>query len=129
MENKKEIIKDIIISVLIVIIVTLILIILSYKKLSIRKVVGEIENYNFSPEMQNVLSSSAEQNDVENVVITYSIDSSTLKKYENTNEYNKGKNNPFQMESNSLTNVINQETNSTVNNSSNTFFYGSNNLK
>ena len=92
-----SIIKDIIISILIVICIILILIIILYNKTGLTKFVPEVEEYQMSEEMAEHLGETAEQE--ENTVVTYKIDSTDLKSAEITKEYDKGKKNPFAMES------------------------------
>lgn len=89
-----EIVKEIIISLLLVACVGVIGTVVFYNKLALGKVIPEAEEYSLSSEMQNELKNSkldvAEEN-----IINYYIDASDLKKYEKTNEYIKGKSNPF----------------------------------
>lgn len=89
-----EVIKDLIVSILIVICIGIILSIIFYDDIAIGKVIPEAEEYALTTEMQNDLQNS-NLDDAEEIVINYYIDASDLKKYEKTNQYVKGKSNPF----------------------------------
>lgn len=97
-----NIIKDIIISVLIVTCIVLILVVIFYNKTGLTKFIPESEEYNMSEEMQNDFTQTAEQED--NTIITYKLDASDLKQVEKTNEYDKGKKNPFSESSEGVNN-------------------------
>lgn len=103
-----DLIKDIFISILIVICIALIISVIFYDKISITKVVPESEQYQLSEEMQEGLNDSYTE-DSKEIVTTYYIDAADLKKYEQTKEYNKGKKNPFAVESEDIqdANLIN----------------------
>lgn len=89
-----EIIKDLIISIIIVICVVVFLSMFFYDKISLTKIIPESEEYSLTEEMKEEINDkSLEQ--IEEVVTKYYIDAADLKKYEKTNEYNKGKKNPF----------------------------------
>lgn len=113
----KNLIKDIIISFLIIIAIILLIIVICYDKVSIGKVIPKIEEYKLSDDIKNEIDQESADNQTE-IVTTYQIDSSDLKQYEKTKEYNKGKVNPFTQYSNSVTNTTGNNTN-TGNNSSN----------
>lgn len=98
-----SLIKDFIISMLLVFCIVLVLSIIFYDKNSLGKVVPQSEEYMLSDEMQEELDKSYTDEDKE-IVTTYYIDSADLKKYEKTKEYNKGKKNPFAVESDSSSN-------------------------
>ena len=89
-----EIIKDLIISLLIVVCIGIALSIFFYDKIALGRVIPKVEEYALSAEMQNELEYT-ELDNAEEVVINYYIDAADLKKYEKTNEYVKGKSNPF----------------------------------
>ena len=89
-----EVIKDLIVSLLIVVCIVIILSMLFYDDIALGKVIPEAEDYTLSTEMQNELEYS-KLDDAEEVIVNYYIDASDLKKYEKTNEYVKGKSNPF----------------------------------
>lgn len=96
-----DLIKDLFISILIVICIVLVTSIIFYNKISISKVIPESQEYALPTEMKEDLSESYTEEATE-VVTTYYIDSADLKKYEKTKEYDKGKKNPFAVESDSL---------------------------
>ena len=89
-----EIIKDIFISILLIICIVIILSLIFYDKIAISRIVPQAEEYLLTEEMQEEIQESDLQ-EAEEVVINYYIDKTDLKKYEKTNEYVKGKNNPF----------------------------------
>lgn len=89
-----EIIKDFIISLLIIVCIGVIFSIIFYDEISIGKVIPEAEQYVLTNKMQKDLENT-KLDDAEEVIINYYIDASDLKKYEKTNEYIKGKSNPF----------------------------------
>jgi len=110
-----DLIKDLIISILIVISIALVISVIFYDKISLSKVIPESEDYKLTEQMQKDLNETQESEPKE-VITTYYIDAADLKKYEKTNEYVKGKQNPFAQESIDLTsNII---TNSNLNNGS-----------
>jgi len=89
-----EIIKDLVLSILIVISIAIILSIVFYDKIALTKIIPKAEAYTLTDEMQKELLNS-QIDDAQEVIINYYIDASDLKKYEKTNEYVKGKSNPF----------------------------------
>lgn len=115
-----EIIKDTFISLLIVACIAIILSIVFYDDISLGKVIPEAEDYTLTNEMQKELEDS-ELDDAQEVIVNYYIDASDLKKYEKTNEYNKGKSNPFGAAeiSDSTDNTVDGENNSSSTNDSN----------
>ena len=108
-----DLIKDLIISILIVICITLVVSIIFYDSIALSKVIPQSEQYELSDEMQNDLKET-QVDKSKNIVTTYHIDAADLKKYEKTNEYNKGKQNPFAQESVDVSNntIINGDSNS-----------------
>ena len=92
-----DLIKDISISVLIVIAIILVVIIVLYNKTGLIKIIPEVESYKMSEQMEKDLNDTVIQE--ENTVVTYKIDSTDLKSAEKTNEYDKGKKNPFAFQS------------------------------
>jgi len=97
-----EIIKDLIISILLVACIAIILSIVFYEKISLSKVIPESEEYVLPEEMEEELKNKNIE-EVEEVIVNYYIDAKDLKKYEKTKEYDKGKVNPFAIESSSPT--------------------------
>lgn len=119
-----KIIKDFILSMLIVICVIIILCLIFYDDISLNKFIPESQEYSLTEE----ISKEMEENDFEGmkeVVTKYYIDASDLKKYEKTNEYNKGKKNPFAVEETPTANNIidsNNNTSSGIKNNSTSFY-------
>lgn len=105
-----DLIKDFIVSILIVACIILIFSVIFYDKISLSKVIPKSEEYSLSDEMQEDIDESLSEEGTE-IVTTYYIDAADLKQYERTKEYNKGKKNPFAMESSSVTNKVNNTTN------------------
>lgn len=93
-----EIIKDLIISILIIICIIIILSLVLYDKIAITRVIPETEQYFLTEEMEEEIENSKIE-ETQETVTTYYIDASDLRKYEKTNEYVKGKSNPFSMSS------------------------------
>lgn len=116
--EKFGIVKDAIISLLIVITILLVLSILFYDKISLSKVIPEAEEYVLSEEMQKDLDEGKEE-ETKQIVTTYYIDSSDLKKYEKNKEYNKGRKNPFAEISTSSGTSTNGNNTTSSNNSDN----------
>jgi len=123
-----EIIKDLIVSLLIIVSIVIILSLVFYDDIALGKVVPQAEDYTLSAEMQNELEYT-ELDDAEEVIINYYIDASDLKKYEKTNEYVKGKSNPFaevsdsETENNTTTGDNNTSSDTNENNNGNGGFY------
>lgn len=120
-----DLIKDLIISILIVAAIILVISVTFYDKISLSKVIPESEEYVLSNEMQEDLASNVLEDNTQ-IVTTYYIDAADLKKYEKSKEYNKGKKNPFAVESEATgNNTIGNGNNTTQNPSSNssTNFY------
>lgn len=123
-----NLIKDLFISILIVICIVLIISVVFYDKISLTKIVPESEEYTLTEEMQQELNENNKDKETSEDIdtITYRIDEADLKKYEKTKEYNKGKKNPFAVESDeTITNNvvngdnINLDNTSSINNSTN----------
>ena len=113
-----EVIKDLIISVLIIICIIVILSIIFYDEISLGKVIPEAEEYFLTEEMEQEIEDTNLE-EAKEVIVNYYIDATDLKKYEKTNEYNKGKSNPFAAESydaGEISNTVNVSTSSNTNN-------------
>lgn len=113
-----EIIKSLIISILVVICVLLVLSVIFYEDISLSKVIPQSEEYNMPEEMKQELQDTTLE-ETEQIVTKYYIDAADLKKYEKTKEYNKGKKNPFAVESVSNDNGTTDTNNDTSSNDSN----------
>ena len=89
----KEMIKNIVISILAVVAIILIITIISYNKVSLGRIIPKAEKYELSEEAQKEIESE----DIEEteIITTYILDAPELKYYEKTKEYNKGKAHPF----------------------------------
>ena len=93
----KSIIKEIVIMLLLVIAILLVLAILFYNyRPSIKKIPSTVEAYVLPDEMQVELEETIQETTTQNVIKTYRVDSNDLKGYEKTNDYGKGKVNPFE---------------------------------
>lgn len=92
----KSIIKECFIILLLIIAIILILGIILYDYNPGTQIIpAEVEDYVLPQEMQEELNATIETAEKQNIVKTYRVDSSDLKKYESTNDYEKGKVNPF----------------------------------
>ncbi|MCI9365740.1 MAG: hypothetical protein HFJ54_03920 [Clostridia bacterium] len=89
----KSIIKEIIVILLLLLAITLALGVLFYDYIPSNKAVPSIETYSTSESIQTELDEQIK--DDEAVLVTYEITSGDLKNYEKTNQYEKGKANPF----------------------------------
>ena len=121
-----DLIKDLIISILIVICIILVTSVIFYNKISLGKVIPESQEYALTSEMQEALNESYTDEATE-VVTTYYIDAADLKKFESTKEYDKGKKNPFAVESDSseignITNTNNIDSNNSTSSANNNFY-------
>ena len=93
----KSIIKEIVIMLLLVIAILLVLAILFYNyRPSINKIPATVEAYVLPDEMQVELEETIQETTTQNIIKTYRVDSNDLKGYEKTNDYGKGKVNPFE---------------------------------
>lgn len=109
----KAIIKEIGIVILLLLAVVLVLAIVFYDYIPNTKTVPvKIQAYNIPEDIKQELEESV--SDEQNIVRTYYIDSSDLDLYESTNDYNKGKANPF---ADYTTNSTTTSTNTTGGNS------------
>ncbi len=93
----KNIIKEVAIMLLVLVAVALLLGILLYDYIPINKTVPiKVEAYKMSSELEEELGTELlEEN--EKIVKTYTVDSTDLDLYENENDYDAGKKNPFSM--------------------------------
>ena len=124
-----ETIKDLIIGILLVVCIVIILLIIFYEKIALSKIIPESEEYVLSEEMEEEIKNSNIE-ELEETVINYYIDAKDLKKYEKTKEYDKGKANPFAVESSSPTDSnINENSSSDSTQDRNDGFYEDNGIK
>jgi hypothetical protein len=112
----KSIIKEIAIVLLLLAVMILIFGIIFYDYIPTNKTVpAKVQAYQPSNEIQNELKDSL-NTETQNIVKTYTIDSSDLSLYESTDNYDKGKRDPFY----SYNTTATQTTNSTNTNASTT---------
>ena len=104
--------RDLFISLLIVTFIILIIFIVSYNKLSINKIIPQSEDYQMPEKMQNDMKEDRLE-EAKEIVTTYYLDSSDLKKFEKTQEYKKGKANPFAETSEDPANTVSGGSNKT----------------
>lgn len=127
-----DLIKTLGISFLILIAIILVLLIVSYDKISIGKIIPKIESYELNEEIKNELETEEADKNTE-IITTYELDASDLKAYEKTNKYNKGKKNPFEQETVSSQTGNNTTSNTTATgnekNSNSTNFYRDEGIK
>lgn len=91
----KTIVKETGIVILLLIAVALVLGILFYEYIPTSKTVPvKVQAYTLPEDIQNELKETMSSG--QNIVRTYYIDSTDLSLYESTNDYDKGKQNPFQ---------------------------------
>lgn len=110
----KTIIKEGGIVLLLLVAVALILGIIFYEYIPNNKTVPiRIEEYALSEDIQNELKESVSEG--QNIVKTFYIDSTDLDLYESTNDYDKGKANPFADYSTEENNITTNTTNNTGN--------------
>ena len=116
----KTIIKEAGIIILLIIAIALVLTILFYDYIPSKKVVPiKIQAYNIPDDIKEELKDSIK--DEQNIVRTYYIDNADLDLYESTNDYDKGKANPFAEYTATTENTNNTtNTNSTNNTNNNT---------
>lgn len=124
----KELIKSIGISILIIIAILLLLTIISYNKISIGKVIPQVESYELNEEIKSELETEEADQNTE-IVTTYEIDATDLKNYEKIKKYNKGKQNPFEEDTTSPNNTVNNTVTENKTNSSSTNFYRDEGIK
>lgn len=117
----KNIIKEVFVSFLIVISILLLTIIIFYNKVSIGQVIPYVEEYNLPEEIKQEIEDNTIDGETE-VIITYELDASDLKKYERTKEYNKGKKNPFAVEFSNPPDENQTSSNNSANNNSTNFY-------
>ena len=108
-KNNKDLIKNIGIIILVIIALILLIMVVSYNKIAIGKVIPKVEEYQLDNEIKNELESD-ETDENSEIITTYEIDASDLKQYEKTKKYNKGKANPFAEESSSSSSENNSTT-------------------
>lgn len=92
----KSILKEIIIILLLLLIIIILLGILLYDYIPNSKTIpSKIEEYALEEVVQEELNKELDNIESEEIVKTYKLDAVDIENYERTNEYNKGKVNPF----------------------------------
>ncbi len=92
----KSIIKEILIIVLLIIATVILLGIVFYEYNPInKKVPSDVEAYVLPEKTAEELNETLEASQTQNIIKTYRIDAKDLKGFEKTNDYEKGKLNPF----------------------------------
>lgn len=91
----KSILKEIMIILLLIIAILLILGILFYDYRPTAKIPSKVAEYSLPTEMKEELNETMEAVKTQNIIQTYRIDGSDLKRYERTDQYNAGRVNPF----------------------------------
>ena len=93
----KSIIKEIVIILLLIVAIMLSIGIIFYNyRPSIKKIPTAVSAYTLPDEMEEELKETIKQAETQNIIKTYRVDSSDLKGYEKTNDYGKGRINPFE---------------------------------
>ena len=112
----KSVFKEIIIILLLIVIIILLLGILFYDYIPTSKTVpSKVQEYALEETVKQELDKQLNNLNSEEIVKTYKLDATDIEHYERTNEYDKGKINPF-AEYSAGTN--NTEANNTIDNSS-----------
>lgn len=92
----KSILKEIIIILLLLLIIIILLGILLYDYIPNSKTIpSKVEEYALEEVVQEELNKELDNIESEEIVKTYKLDAVDIENYERTNEYNKGKVNPF----------------------------------
>lgn len=116
----KSIFKEIIIILLLLIIVLLLLGILFYDYMPNSKTVpSKVQEYALEETVKEELDRELDNIESEEIVKTYKLDTIDIENYEKTNEYNKGKVNPFAQYSEETDNNTQLNTNNNSNTNSN----------
>ena len=119
----KSIFKEIIIVLLLIIVLILLLGILFYDYMPNSKTVpAKVQEYALDETVKQELDKELQDVESEEIVKTYKLDAIDIENYERTNEYNKGKVNPFAQYSagaNGTNNTTNNNSNTNSNNNNN----------
>ena len=108
----KSVFKEIIIILLLLLIIILLLGILFYDYMPNSKTVPtKVKEYALEEVVQQELDKELSDVDSEEIIKTYQLDTVDIEHYERTNEYNKGKINPFSEYSDGTENNTNQNNN------------------
>lgn len=92
----KSVIREIVIIILLIIAILLVLGILFYDyNPSTKEIPTAVAEYTLPKELEEELSETFKATETQNIVQTYRVDASDLKIYEKSEDYVKGKQNPF----------------------------------
>ncbi|MBO5413315.1 MAG: hypothetical protein J6A29_03305 [Clostridia bacterium] len=115
----KSVFKEIIIVLLLIVVIILLLGILFYDYMPNSKTIpSKVQEYALEETVQQELDKELNNINSEEIIKTYKLDAKDIEHYEKTNEYDKGKINPFAEDSVGTDNTSNNSNNSTTDNSS-----------
>lgn len=116
----KSVFKEIIIVLLLIVVIILLLGILFYDYIPNSKTIpSKVQEYALEETVQQELNKELNNINSEEIIKTYKLDEKDIEHYEKTNEYDKGKINPFAEHSAGTdNNTSNNSNNSTTDNSS-----------
>jgi len=113
----KSIIKELAIILLLIIAIGLVFAIIFYDYNPVNRVVpAKVQAYVLPAETQEELNETLKESETQELIKTYLVDGSDLEIYESTNDYDKGKVNPFESYS---TNDVTEDTENSNNNNNN----------
>lgn len=108
----KAVIKEIFIILLLIIAILLVLGILFYEyNPNSKKVPTAVAEYSMPKELQEELRETIETSEKQNIIHTYRVEADDLRVYENSEDYVKGKPNPFSKATTQNNNTNNNNTN------------------
>lgn len=113
----KAFIKELFIVLLILAVILLVLGVFLYDYIPTNKIVPKIEQYQVPNNIKKELDDYVTEEEQQKTQIVYEIDGTDLKNYEKTNDYQKGKVNPFAQDS--LENTTDNNKNNNINNDTN----------
>ena len=117
----KSVFKELIIILLLLLAILLVLGVFLYDYIPTNKIVPKIEQYQVPNSIKNELQETVNNLDEQMTPIIYEIDGTDLNNYEKSNDYEKGKVNPFsETTTNNQTTNTNGNTNNSNSNNSNT---------
>lgn len=90
-----RVLKEIIIYILIIFLIVLVFGILFYEQLPSNKLVPVKDDYALPEKLESVLQDTLTAEEEKEVIVTYAVEESDLDKYEDIDQYNPGKINPF----------------------------------
>lgn len=112
----KSVFKEIIIVLILMVILVLLLGILFYDYVPSSKTIpSKVQEYALEETVKQELDKELDNLNSEEIIKTYKLDAKDIEHYEKTNEYNKGKINPFAEYSEGANNTNTSENNTTPN--------------